>query len=102
MARARHGRGFGSRASFYARQASIACVTKMKALARPTAITINSIIELTAAALPRSIKGALPFQDMAGKNGFGTPERRRSLVRACDRLTIASLSFWCGRTAGGS
>ena len=36
--------------------------TKMQKLARPIATAINSIIELTAAALtPRSIKGALPF-----------------------------------------
>ena len=35
----------------------------------------------------RSIKGALPFQDMTQKNVFGTPGRRRNLASPCDRLT---------------
>src|SRR5215475_9379904 len=59
----------------------------MKTLARPTATATNSIIELTAAALPTQHQlGALPFQDLTRKNGLVTPGRRRNLADPCDRL----------------
>ena len=35
----------------------------------------------------RSIKGALPFQNMTQKNVFGRPGRRRNLASRCDRFT---------------
>ena len=59
----------------------------MKTLARPTTTATNSIIELTAAALPTQHQlGALPFQDLTRKNGLVTPGRRRNLADPCDRL----------------
>jgi hypothetical protein len=49
-------------------------------------------------ASPRSIKGALPFQDLTWKNVFGTPGRRRNLAAPCDRLTAGFTSSFQGRS----